>query len=166
MSNKVNEEIKFKTVRLVGDNIDLPDGGVVSIEIARKMAEDMGLDLVLMSDKSKPVVCKLMDYGKFQYNMTKNKPKNKPKPMKEMRYTPNTDGNDFNFKLNHVIKFLEKGHKVKAYVFFKGREMNYKEQGQKILLDLIVQVEDYGVPENVPKFEGNKYTVVIKPKQL
>jgi len=165
MSNKINEEIKFKTVRLVGDNVDLPNDGVVSIEVARQMAEDMGLDLVLMSDKAKPAVCKLMDYGKYQYNMAKNKPKNKVKPMKEMRYTPNTDVNDLKFKLNHVIKFLEKGHKVKAYVFFKGREMNYKEQGQKILLDLLVQVEKYGTPENVPKFEGNKYTVVIKPKQ-
>lgn len=164
MSNKINEEIKFNTVKLVGDNIDLAND-VVSISVARKMAEDAGMDLVLMSDKVKPVICKIMDYGKFQYNKSKNKPKNKPKPMKEMRYTPNTDENDLSFKLNHVIKFLQKGHKVKAYVFFKGREMNYKELGQKILLDLLVQVEEYGVAENVPKFEGNKYTVIIRPKK-
>lgn len=164
MSNKINEEIKFKTVRLVGDNVDSTKDGIMTIESAMQLAEDMGMDLVLMSDSTKPVICKIMDYSKFQYNKEKNKPKSKPKPIKEMRYTPNTDENDLKFKLNHVIKFLEKGHKVKAYVTFKGREMNYQEQGQKILLDLLVQVEEYGVAENVPKFEGNKYIVVIKPK--
>jgi translation initiation factor IF-3 len=104
-----------------------------------------------------------MDYDKFKFDRKKVK-QAKSKPTKEVRYTPNTDSNDLEFKLKHVRSFIEKGHKVKAFVLFKGREMSYKEKGQAILLDLITKVEDIAIPEGLPIFEGNKYIVTLKPK--
>ena len=157
---KVNEQITVKRVRVVGEGVE---SKICHISEALTIAEDLGLDLVLINEESEPPVCKVMDYAKHKFDRKKVKP-NKGKPLKEMRYTPNTDTNDLEFKLKHVRSFIEKGHKVKAFVFFKGREMDFKEKGQAILLDLITKVEDIAVPENLPTFEGNKYIVTLKPK--
>lgn len=161
-NHKINEQIRDREVRLVGDNVE---SAIVSIAEAREMAKSMELDLVLINDTAKPVICKIIDYGKFIFNTNKKTKQPKAKPMKEMRYTPNTDSHDFDFKLKHVRSFLDKGHKVKAYVFFKGREMSFKSKGEEILLRLSVEVEDIGIPEALPKFEGRKCIIIFKPKK-
>jgi len=157
---KVNNEITVKRVRVVGEDVETK---VCHISEAITIASNLGLDLVLINETSDPPVCKIMDYAKHKFDRKKVKV-NKSKPLKEMRYTPNTDTNDLEFKLKHVRSFIGKGHKVKAFVFFKGREMDYKEKGQAILLDLITQVEDIATPESLPVFEGNKYIVTLRPK--
>lgn len=160
--HRINEQIRDREVRLVGDNVE---NGIVPIAEARTLAESLDLDLVIINDKAVPAICKVIDYKKFLFE-TNKKPKGpKPKPMKEMRYTPNIGDSDFDFKLNHVTNFLEKGHKVKAYVFFKGREMTFRSKGEEILLRLSVAIEDIGVPEALPKFEGRKYIIIFKPKK-
>jgi len=159
--HKINDQIRCREVRLVGEGVEA--GKVVSLIEAKKMASDLELDLVLINDSTDPYICKVIDYSKFIFEQNKKPKQPKAKPMKEMRYTPNTDGHDFEFKLNHVRNFLTKGHKVKAFVFFRGREMAHKERGEAMLLKLSVEVEDVGVPEAMPKFEGRKCTVILKP---
>ena len=129
--HRINDQIRDKEVRLVGDNVE---SAVVSIGEARVKAESMELDLVLINEKARPAIAKIMDYGKFLFDAKKKPTQQKSKPMKEMRYTPNTDEHDFNFKLRHVETFLKKGHKVKAFVFFRGREMAFKNKGEDDLL--------------------------------
>jgi translation initiation factor IF-3 len=160
--HRINDQIRDKEVRLVGDNVE---SAIVSIEVARGRADELELDLVLINDQAKPAIAKIMDYKKFIFESTKKVKTPKSKPMKEMRYTPNIGDNDFEFKLNHVKNFLERGHKVKAYVIFKGREMSFKTQGEEILLRLSVGIEDVGVPEGLPKFEGRKCIIIFKPKK-
>jgi translation initiation factor IF-3 len=160
VTHKINSEITARTVRLVGEGIEAK---VCSITEAMRIADEAGLDLVMINETADPPICKLMDYDKFKFDRKKVK-QAKSKPTKEVRYTPNTDSNDLEFKLKHVRSFIEKGHKVKSFVLFKGREMSYKEKGQAILLDLITKVEDIATPEGLPVFEGNKYIVTLKPK--
>ncbi len=153
-------------MRLVGDNVE-PQ--VVSIDKARKMAEEMELDLVEISPKANPPVCKIIDYKKFLYDQKKKQKALKSKQtkvvIKEIRFGPNTDEHDFNFKLNHAKKFLEEGAKVKAYVFFKGRTIVFKERGEVLLLKFVSELEEYGLPEAMPKMEGKKMIVNLVPKK-
>jgi translation initiation factor IF-3 len=153
-------------VRLVGDNIDNPR--VVPIDEALKLADEMELDLVEISPNADPPVCKIIDYQKFLYQLKQKQKEAKAKTakvvVKEIRFGPNTDDHDFNFKVKHAQKFLEEGNKVKAYVFFKGRSIVYKEQGELILLRFATALEEYGKVEQMPKLEGKRMNMLIVPK--
>lgn len=131
------------------------------------MAEELGLDLVEISPASDPPVCKIVDYQKFLYEKKKKEKELKAKTaksvLKEIRFGPNTDDHDFNFKVKHAIKFLEEGAKVKAFVFFRGREMAYKEKGEIILLKFAQALEEYGKVEMLPKVEGNRMFLHMVP---
>jgi len=155
--HKMNDEIRHKTIRLAGDY----NGIIVSNSEAKEMAGD--LDLVLISEQDGVGICKVMDYQKFLYEEKKKGGQPKPKPIKELRYRPNIDEHDFNFKLKHAKSFLAKGHKLKAYVMFRGREMSFKDKGEELLLKLSVELEGIGIPEALPKFEGRKCTIIFKP---
>jgi translation initiation factor IF-3 len=152
-------------VRLVGDNIE--NIGIYSLRDALKIANDMSLDLVVISPKAEPPVCKVIDYQKFLYQQKKKQKEIKSNTQKvvtkEIRFGPNTDEHDYNFKLNHAKKFLEEGTKVKAFVFFKGRTILFKEQGEILLLRLAQDLEDYGKVEQLPKLEGKRMTIFISP---
>ena len=154
-------------VRLVGDNIAEP--GVYSLRDALKLAEELELDLVEISPKAEPPVCKIMDYSKFLYQQKKKQKEMKAKTVKvvvkEIRFGPQTDEHDFNFKLRHAEKFLKEGAKVKAFVFFKGRSILFKEQGEILLLKLATGLEDVGAVEQLPKLEGKRMTMFISPKK-
>ena len=133
------------------------------------MAEDAGLDLVEISPNAKPPVCKIIDYKKFLYEQKKKQKELKAKQskveVKEIRFGPNTDDHDFDFKLNHAKKFLKDGAKLKAFVFFKGRTIVFKDRGEILLLKLAQELEDYGVVEQMPKLEGKRMTMMINPKK-
>ncbi|MBT3209349.1 MAG: translation initiation factor IF-3 [Bacteroidetes bacterium] len=162
----INDKIKAPVVRIVGDNIDNP--GIFSLREAIKIADDLDLDLVEISPKANPPVCKVIDYQKFLYQQKKKQKEIKAKTskvtVKEIRFGPNTDEHDFNFKLKHAVKFLEEGSKVKAFVFFRGRSIVFKEQGEIILLRLAQELEEYGKVEQLPKLEGKKMIMFISPK--
>ncbi len=132
------------------------------------MARNLELDLVEISPNAKPPVCKIVDYQKFLYNEKKRQKKIKANTVKvevkEIRFTPNTDDHDFDFKLKHAKKFLEQGNKVKAFVFFKGRSIIYKDQGQILLLKMAEQLEDVGIVETMPKLEGRRMIMILAPK--
>jgi len=136
---------------------------------ALNIAYEMGLDLVEISPNASPPVCKIIDYKKFLYEQKKKQKEIKAKTskivVKEIRFGPNTDDHDFNFKLNHAIKFLQEGAKVKADVFFKGRSIVYKEQGEIILLRFADAVSEYGKVEMMPKMEGKRMIIIISPKK-
>lgn len=142
---------------------------VLSTEEAFKLARSLELDLVEISPKAVPPVCKIMDYKKFLYDSKKKEKALKAKQVKvtvkEIRFGPNTDDHDFNFKLNHARKFLTEGAKVKAYVFFKGRTIVFKDRGEVLLLKFVQELEDIGVPEAMPKLEGKKMIIMINPKK-
>ncbi len=157
----INREIRADEVKLV---IEGQEPEVMSFNDAYKIAEDKEMDLVLMGAKATPPVVKIMDYSKYLYELNKKKPQNKPKPMKEVRFGPNTDDNDLEFKTKHIINFLDKGHKVKVFVFFRGREMAFKDRGKALLLKLAVTLEDYATVESMPKMEGRKMFLHLKPK--
>lgn len=133
------------------------------------MAEEMGLDLVEISPNAVPPVCKIMDYKKFLYEQKKKQKEIKANAskvvVKEIRFGPQTDEHDFNFKLKHAQKFLEEGAKVKAFVFFKGRSIMFKEQGEILLLKLAQELEDIGAVEGMPQLEGKKMIMFIAPKK-
>jgi translation initiation factor IF-3 len=154
-------------VRLVGDNVAEP--GVYSLRDALKLAEELELDLVEISPKAEPPVCKIIDYSKFLYQQKKKQKEMKAKTVKvvvkEIRFGPQTDEHDFNFKLRHAEKFLKEGAKVKAFVFFKGRSILFKEQGEILLLKLATGLEDVGAVEQLPKLEGKRMTMFISPKK-
>lgn len=163
--HKINDQIRGREVMLVGPNVEQ---GSYSLKDAKQMAEDAGMDLVLMNENARPPVCKIMDYGKFLFNKSKNENKPKSKPLKTVRFRPNTGDNDLEVKFNQITKFLTKGHKVKIYVFFKGRENRFKDEGKKLLLQLAQRITDEGsgVPENLPKMEGyNKMNMILKPNK-
>ena len=164
--NAINEGIRAKQVRLVGENIETP--GVYPTSEALKMATDQELDLVEISPMADPPVCKIIDYQKFLYQQKKKQKEMKAKTVKmiikEIRFGPNTDEHDYNFKLKHAINFLEDGSKVKAFVFFKGRSILYKEQGEIILERFISDLEEYGKLEMTPKLEGKRMIIVLTPK--
>lgn len=142
--------------------------GVYPIKQAREKAEELGLDLVEISPKADPPVCKIIDYKKFLYEQKKREKAMKAKAskvvVKEIRFGPNTDDHDYEFKKKHAEKFLSDGAKLKAYVFFKGRSIVYKEQGEILLLRLAQDLEDLGKVEQMPKLEGKRMIMFIAPK--
>jgi translation initiation factor IF-3 len=162
----VNERIRAKSVRLVGDNVENP--GVFTVQEALKMATDLELDLVEISPNADPPVCKIIDFQKFLYQQKKKQKELKQKAaktvLKEIRFGPNTDDHDYNFKLKHAEKFLEDGAKVKAFVFFKGRSILYKEQGEILLLRFAQDLEEIGKVDQLPKLEGKRMIMSISPK--
>ena len=153
-------------MRLVGDNVET---GIYPIREARDIANELDLDLVEISPKATPPVCKIIEYKKFLYEQKKREKALKSKAskvvVKEIRFGPNTDEHDFEFKKKHAIKFLESGAKLKAYVFFKGRSIVFKDQGQILLLRLAQELEDYGTVEQMPKLEGKRMTMFIASKK-
>jgi translation initiation factor IF-3 len=155
-------------IRLVGDNVDNP--GVFPIKKALEMADNLELDLVEISPTADPPVCKIIDYQKFLYQQKKKQKEIKAKTVKvvvkEIRFGPNTDDHDYNFKLKHAIRFLEEGAKVKPYVFFKGRSIIYSEKGEILLLRLAQDLEDVGKVEQLPKLEGKRMTMLVTPKSM
>ena len=163
---RVNERIRAKEVRLVGDNVEQ---GVYTIQEAIHMADEQGLDLIEISPNAVPPVCKILDYQKFLYQQKKRQKEQKAKStkivVKEIRFGPQTDDHDYNFKLKHAKGFLEEGAKVKAYVFFKGRSILFKEQGEVLLLRFANDLEDYGRVEQLPVLEGKRMIIMITPKK-
>lgn len=153
-------------VRVVGDNVET---GVYATDKAKKMAEEQELDLVEISPNANPPVCKILDYKKFLYDQRKKQKEINAKTqkvvLKEIRFGPNTNDHDYDFKLKHAIKFLEDGAKLKAFVFFKGRTIVYKDKGEILLLRLAQDLEDYGKVEQLPKLEGKRMSIIVSPKQ-
>ena len=151
----------------MGDNI--PEPGIFALRDALKLAEELELDLVEISPKAEPPVCKITNYSKFLYQQKKKQKEMKAKTVKvvvkEIRFGPQTDEHDFNFKLRHAEKFLQEGAKVKAFVFFKGRSILFKEQGEILLLKLATGLEEIGAVEQMPKLEGKRMTMYISPKK-
>jgi translation initiation factor IF-3 len=164
--HKINNEIRAKSVRIVGENVD--SQGVCTIQEALKLADDQELDLVEISPNADPPVCKIIDYQKFLYQQKKKQKEIKAKTakivIKEIRFGPNTDDHDYNFKFKHAQNFLNDGAKVKAFVFFKGRSILYKEQGEILLLRLAQDLEEIGKVEQLPKLEGKRMSILITPK--
>jgi translation initiation factor IF-3 len=150
---------------LVGDNVEM---GVFPIAKAISMAEEQGLDLVEISPNADPPVCKVIDYKKFLYEQKKREKVMKSKAtkviVKEIRFGPNTDDHDYDFKKKHAEKFLKDGAKLKAYVFFKGRSIVYKDKGEILLLKLAQELEEFGKVEQMPRLEGKRMTMFIAPK--
>jgi len=150
----------------VGENIE---SKIVSLDEGLKIANSMSLDLVEISPKTEPPVCKIIDYKKFIYDQKKKQKAIKSKAVKvvvkELRFGPNTGEHDFDFKLKHAIKFLQDGAKVKAFVFFRGRTIIFKDKGEILLLRLAQALEEYGVVENMPKLDGKKMIMIIAPKK-
>jgi translation initiation factor IF-3 len=163
---RINERIRVREVRLVGDNVEQ---GVYPTSQALKIAEDQGLDLVEISPNAAPPVCRVIDYQKFLYQQKKRLKEQKAKSVKvvvkEIRFGPQTDDHDYDFKLKHAKGFLEEGAKVKAYVFFKGRSILFKEQGEVLLLRFANDLEDYGKVEQMPVLEGKRMIIMISPKK-
>ena len=162
---RINEEITAPQVRLVGDNV--PEQGVCSISAALKLADELELDLVEISAKAEPPVCKIIDYQKYLYQQKKKAKEMKSNAskivIKEIRFGPNTDEHDFQFKLKHAQGFLKEGSKVKASVFFRGRSIIHADQGEKLLLRFAVELEEFGRAEQMPKLEGKRMIMMISP---
>ncbi len=150
---------------MVGDNVDQ---GIYSIERALSRADDLGLDLVEISPNADPPVCKIVDYQKFLYQLKKKEKEVKANTVKvvvkEIRFGPQTDEHDYNFKLKHARSFIEDGNKVKASVFFRGRSIMFKEQGEELLKRFVDDLEDIAKPDNTPKLEGKRMILNISPK--
>ena len=151
---------------MVGEEIE-PQ--VMGLQDALRLADSMELDLVEISPTADPPVCRVVDYQKFLYQQKKKQKEIKAKSakviVKEIRFGPNTDDHDYNFKLKHAIRFLEEGAKVKSYVFFKGRSILFKEQGEVLLLRFANDLEEYGKPDSLPKLEGKRMIVSFSPKK-
>ncbi|PZD77270.1 translation initiation factor IF-3 [Mesonia sp. K7] len=162
----MNDKIRAKEVRLVGDNVEM---GIYPVKEALAIAKEQELDLVEISPNANPPVVKVMDYKKFLYEQKKRDKALKAKAtkviIKEIRFGPNTDDHDYEFKKNHAIKFLKDGAKLKAYVFFKGRSIVFKDQGEILLLRLAQDLEEYGKVEQMPKLEGKRMNMFIAPKK-
>ena len=162
----INERIRAREVRVVGDNVT---PGIYPIQQALQMAADQELDLVEISPTAEPPVCRIIDYQKFLYQQKKRLKEQKAKAtkvtVKEIRFGPQTDDHDYNFKLKHAIGFLKEGSKVKSYVFFKGRSILFKEQGEVLLLRFAQDLEEYGKVEQMPVLEGKRMTIMISPKK-
>ena len=167
MPNRINDKIRgVKEVRLVGDNVEQ---GVYSFESAMRIADDMNLDLVEISPNAVPPVCRILDYQKFLYQKKRKEKEQKANSakvvIKEIRFGPQTDEHDYNFKLKHAQEFLKDGNKVKAYVFFRGRSILFKDQGELLLARFANDLEEYGKVEAMPKLEGKRMIVNISPKK-
>ncbi len=162
----INERIRAKEVRVVGDNVE---NGIYPIQQALKMADEMELDLIEISPTAQPPVCKILDYSKFLYQQKKRLKEQRAKAtkvvVKEIRFGPQTDDHDYNFKLKHAQSFLQEGSKVKAYVFFKGRSILFKEQGEVLLLRFANDLEELGKVEQMPVLEGKRMIIMISPKK-
>lgn len=165
-AHAINDQIRAKEVRLVGDNVE---NGIYSIAAAMKIADDMGLDLIEIAATAVPPVCRVLDYQKFLYQQRKRLKEQKAKStkvvVKEIRFGPQTDDHDYNFKLKHAMGFLKEGSKVKAYVFFRGRSILFKEQGEVLLLRFANDLEDYCRVEQMPVLEGKRMTIMLAPKK-
>jgi len=166
--NRINEKIKgLKEVRLVGDNVEQ---GVYSFDEAIRIADQLELDLVEISPNAEPPVCKIVDYQKFLYQIKKREKESKAKTakviLKEIRFGPQTDDHDYNFKLKHAQGFLKEGCKVKAYVFFKGRSILFKEQGEVLLLRFASDLEEYAKVDQLPQLEGKRMIIMFSPKKV
>lgn len=163
---RVNEQIHVREVRVVGDDIE---SAVMSTREAIQLAEEKGLDLVEISPNAAPPVCRIIDYSKFLYQQKKRQKEMKAKQVKievkEIRFGPQTDDHDYNFKLKYAKEFLSEGNKVKAYVFFKGRSILFKEQGEVLLLRFANDLEDYGKVEQMPVLERKRMTIFLAPKK-
>lgn len=163
---RVNEQIRVREVRIVGDDIE---GGVMPTRDALRLAQQQGVDLVEISPNAEPPVCRLIDYSKFIYQQKKRQKELKAKQVKvevkEIRFGPQTDDHDYNFKLKHAKGFLSEGDKVKAYVFFRGRSILFKEQGEVLLLRFANDLEEYGKVEAMPVLEGKRMIMFIAPKK-
>lgn len=162
----INEKILVPQVRLVGDNVEQ---GIYPTEQALKLAEQLELDLVMVAEKADPPVCRILDYQKFLFDQKKKQKELKAKQakvvVKEIRFGPQTDEHDFEFKKKHAQKFLEEGCKLKAFVFFKGRSIVFKEQGEILLLRLAQELEEYGKVEQLPQLEGKRMIMIMAPKK-
>ena len=165
-TNLINDEIRAREVRLVGDNVEQ---GIYPIDEALKIAEGLELDLILIAPQAEPPVCRVMDYQKFKFQQRKHAKEQKAKStklvVKEIRFGPQTDEHDYNFKLKHAIGFLKEGAKVKSYVFFKGRSILFKEQGEVLLLRFANDLEEYGKLDQMPVLEGKRMTIMLSPKK-
>ncbi|MDD4293876.1 MAG: translation initiation factor IF-3 [Bacteroidales bacterium] len=161
----MNNEISASRVRVVGENVSNP--GIFPLREALEMAEALELDLVEISPTVDPPVCKIIDYQKFIYQQKKKAKEMKANAskvvIKEIRFGPNTDEHDFQFKLNHAKEFLTDGFKVKSFVFFKGRSILFSQQGEKLLLRFAVELEDYGKADQMPKLEGKRMIMMLSP---
>lgn len=159
-----NGQIHAKEVRLVGDNVEQ---GIYPIEKALKIAQDLELDLIEISASADPPVCRVLDYQKFLYQQKKRQKEQKAKAakvvVKEIRFGPQTDDHDYNFKLKHAIGFLKEGSKVKAYVFFRGRSILFKEQGEVLLLRFANDLDEFGKVEQMPVLEGKRMIIMLSP---
>ena len=164
--NLINEQIRAREVRLVGDNVET---GIYPLQKAMDIAEELELDLVEISPNAEPPVCKILDYQKYLYQQKKKQKEIKAKAtkvvIKEIRFGPQTDDHDYNFKLKHAQSFLQEGSKVKAYVFFKGRSILFKEQGEVLLLRFANDLEDFGKVEQMPVLEGKRMILMLAPKK-
>ena len=164
---RINEQIHVREVRIIGDGIE---STVMPTFKAIQLAEQRGVDLVEISPNAEPPVCRLIDYSKFIYQQKKKQKEMKAKQtvvnVKEIRFGPQTDDHDYNFKLKHAIGFLSDGDKVKAYVFFKGRSILFKEQGEVLLLRFAADLEEYGKVESMPVLEGKRMIMFIAPKKV
>ncbi|MAM20157.1 MULTISPECIES: translation initiation factor IF-3 [Christiangramia] len=164
--HRINEKIRADKVRLVGDNVEMQ---VIPARQALSLAQEMGLDLVEISPNAEPPVVKVMDYKKFLYEQKKREKAMKAKAtkvvVKEIRFGPNTDDHDYEFKKRNAEKFLKEGAKLKAFVFFKGRSIVFKDKGEILLLRLAQDLEEYGKVEQMPKLEGKRMTMFMAPKK-
>ena len=151
---------------MVGENLE-PQ--ILSIQEALRLADEMELDLVEISPNAEPPVCKIIDYQKFLYQQKKKQKEIKANAakivVKEIRFGPNTDDHDYNFKLKHAINFLEEGAKVRAYVFFKGRSILFKEQGEQLLARFVADLDEYGKVDQMPRLEGKRMIIILSPKK-
>lgn len=166
--NRINDKIKgLKEVRLVGDNLEQ---GVYQFDEAMRIADQLELDLVEISPNAVPPVCKIVDYQKFLYQIKKREKESKAKTakviLKEIRFGPQTDDHDYNFKLKHAQGFLKEGCKVKAYVFFKGRSILFKEQGEVLLLRFANDLEEYAKVDQLPQLEGKRMIIMFSPRKV
>jgi translation initiation factor IF-3 len=163
---RVNEQIHAREVRVVGEGIE---SQVYPLYQALKIAEEHDMDLVEISPNAQPPVCRVIDYSKFLYQLKKRQKEQKAKQVKmevkEIRFGPQTDDHDYNFKLKHAIGFLDDGDKVKAYVFFKGRSILFKEQGEVLLLRFANDLEEYARVDQLPLLEGKRMTILLSPKK-
>ena len=162
---RVNEQIRVREVRIVSDG----ESTVMPTRHALDMAREQGVDLVEISPNAQPPVCRLIDYSKFLYQQKKHAKEMKAKQakveIKEIRFGPQTDAHDYNFKLKHAQEFLSDGNKVRAYVFFRGRSILFKEQGEVLLLRFANDLEEYGKVEQLPKLDGKKMFLYLAPKK-
>ncbi|WP_317173004.1 translation initiation factor IF-3 [Faecalibacter rhinopitheci] len=164
--HKINDKIDAQEVRVVGEGIE---AGVYPIAKAKELAQEQGLDLVMISEKAIPPVCRVVEYKKFLYEQKKKEKELKAKQqkvvVKEIRFGPQTDDHDYEFKRRHAKAFLEEGSKLKAYVFFKGRSIIFKDQGEILLLRLAQELEEVGKVEQMPKLEGKRMIMMMGPKK-